>query len=61
MKNAAVKFHAWMERNLEEPFFRAEMARAGMMNKKGIAVKGRYAAMTGLLVIVGLIVVSALK
>lgn len=28
MKKLALKFNSWMERNLEEPFVRAEMARA---------------------------------
>ncbi|MHB8918008.1 MAG: hypothetical protein ACYC4H_08285 [Desulfocucumaceae bacterium] len=28
MKSLVVKIHSWMERNLEDPFFKAEMARA---------------------------------
>ncbi|MFZ5642723.1 MAG: hypothetical protein ACOY46_03925 [Bacillota bacterium] len=38
--NKLISIHSWMEKNLERPFFEAEMARAVPSGKKG----GFYAA-----------------
>lgn len=51
-----------MERSLEEPLFRAEMARAEIAGRKnGIARESRYAAGAGLLILIGLIIVAAVR
>lgn len=62
MKKTAAKLHAWMEKNLEEPLLRAEMARAEASDKSGGAIgAGRCAAVAGLLIAFGLIVALVTK
>jgi len=40
LRNKAVKFHLWMERNLQDSFLKAEMERARPMEKRNGASTG---------------------
>ncbi|MFZ5634649.1 MAG: hypothetical protein ACOY40_17615 [Bacillota bacterium] len=62
MKNTVKKIHSWMERNLEEPFLKAEMARAEPSEKtNGLSTGVQFTAAAGLAVLVCWVVASAIK
>ncbi|MCL6479263.1 MAG: hypothetical protein K6T65_12790 [Peptococcaceae bacterium] len=62
MKDVVKKIHSWMERNLEEPFLKAEMARAEPSEKSNGLSRGvQYTAAVGLVVLVCWVVASAVK
>lgn len=62
MSNKAAKFHLWMERNLQDPFLEAEMARARPMEKgNGVSTGVYFAAAVGLVTMVCWVVATAVR
>lgn len=53
LKNLALKVHSWMEKNLEEPFFEAEMKRAVPSEKRdGASTAIHFSVAAGLVLMV---------
>jgi len=62
LENISAKFHSWMERNLEEPFFRAEMVKAEPSgSKNGFSSKIHFSAAAGMILLVAWLIVSVVR
>jgi len=60
LSNKAAKFHLWMEKNLQDSFFKAEMVRAQpMVKRNGVCAGVCYLSAAGLVAMVCWVVATA--
>lgn len=52
LKNMALKVHSWMVKNLEEPFLKAEMAKAVPSEKRNGTATAIHITVAGVLVLI---------